>query len=64
MKGCFIVNLQQKVKVYGMLNKVTQKEMAEAIGVHVVHLRKVLNGQYSLSKAMKTKLETYLEQNK
>jgi plasmid maintenance system antidote protein VapI len=47
-----------------VLNKVKQQSVAEAIGCHVVHLRKVLNGQYSLSKAMKAKLENYLERNK
>lgn len=58
------MTLQQQVKVFMVLNKVKQQAVADEIGCHVVHLRKVLNGQYSLSKAMKAKLETYLNQSK
>lgn len=58
------MNFQQEVKVFMLLNKITQTALATELGISRSYLDRVLNERIGLSTFMKSKLEQYLEQKK
>lgn len=58
------MNLQTEVRMYLAQQMIKVKAVAHEIHVESNYLRKVLREDRNLSKAMKEKLERYLEQSK
>ncbi|MBO9131427.1 hypothetical protein [Bacillus sp. 165] len=58
------MNLQTEVRMNLAQQMITVKAVAHEIHVEANYLRKVLREDRDLSKAMKQKLERYLEQSK
>ncbi|MBY0600170.1 hypothetical protein [Bacillus bingmayongensis] len=58
------MNLQTAIRIYLVQQMIAVKAVAHEIHVEANYLHKVLREDRNLSKAMKGKLERYLEQSK